>query len=210
MSEPALEPVAPDPADPAGDPDDQPWAGPSQEEWQQTQAQLAEAAELVQAVRAGRETDGPLSGYDPEFRQELDQYIEQKLGPYSSFQEQAILSEAEQRAQDILHDLSVRDGEFDTATARLRADALLPEMAQKYGAGPKAAEAALAAAAAQQRDYETSIRTMAVEQYQNQLRGISTAPREPANGAAPAAQQHVTPEGGDELALVRAHFPSGR
>jgi hypothetical protein len=175
-----------------------------------TQAQLAEAAALVEAVRAGQNQDGPLSGYDPEFRQELDQYINQKLSPYQSFQQDAILGEAEQRAQDILHDDAVRNGEFDTQTARLRADHLLPDMTAKYGPGPKAAEAALAAAAKEQRDYETGLREAAVTEYQNRLRGISSAPREPAAGGSVAGAQHVTPQGGDELDLVRAHFPSGR
>lgn len=186
------------------------WSGPSQEEWQQTQAQLADAAALVEAVRAGQNQDGPLSGYDPEFRQELDQYINQKLSPYSQYQEQAILGEAEQRAQDILHDLSVRDGEFDVQTARLRADHLLPDMAARYGPGPKAAEAALAAAAKEQRDYESQMQAKAVEQYQNQLRGITSAPREPAASGNPAGTQHVTPQGGDEMDLVRSYFPSSR
>jgi hypothetical protein len=186
------------------------WSGPTEEQWLSTQAQLAEAAALVEAVRAGQNQDGPLSGYDPEFRQELDQYINQKLSPYQSFQQDAILGEAEQRAQDILHDDAVRNGEFDTQTARLRADHLLPDMTAKYGPGPKAAEAALAAAAKEQRDYEKQMYDKAVDQYTNRMRGISTAPREPAAGGAVAGAQHVTPQGGDELDLVRAHFPSGR
>lgn len=208
MSEPAIEPAEGiEPVEPAEDA----WTGPSQEEWQQTQAQLADAAALVEAVRSQQSGEGgPLSEYDPEFRQALDQYIDQRLAPYSSFQQDAILGEAEQRAQDILHDLSVRDGEFDTATARLRADSLLPAMAEKYGPGPKAAEAALAAAASAQRDYEQQVRDAAVQQYQNQLRGIASAPREPAANGVPAATQHVTPQGGDELDLVRSHFPTAR
>ena len=208
MSELEQEPV--DGVEPEGDGVEPAWAGPTQEEWQQTQESLREAAALVEAVRAGQNQDGPLSGYDPEFRQELDQYINDKLSPYSAYQEQAILGEAEQRAQDILHDLSVRDGEFDTQTARLRADALLPDMAARYGPGPKAAEAALQAAATAQREYESQIRDKALEQYHNQLRGITSAPREPAPSGNPAGTQHVTPQGGDEMDLVRSYFPSGR
>lgn len=203
MSEPAVEPVDGEPVEPAEDA----WTGPSQEEWTQTQQQLAEAAQLVEAFKTQQQGTGPLADYDPEFRQELEQFIDQKLGPYSNFQQEAILTEAEQRAQDILHDLSVRDGEFDTTTARLRADALMPAMAAKYGQGPKAAEAALAAAASEQRAYEAKVREDAVTAYQNQLRGISQAPREPAATVTGTAAQHVTPQGGDEMDLVRAYFP---
>lgn len=207
MSELEQEPV--DGVEPVDDAEPA-WSGPSQEEWQQTQAQLADAAALVEAVRAGQNQDGPLAGYDPEFVQGLDQWFQQKVAPYSAFQEQQVLGEAEQRAQDILHDLSVRDGEFDVQTARLRADHLLPDMAARYGPGPKAAEAALAAAAKEQRDYESQMQAKAVEQYQNQLRGITSAPREPAPSGNPAGTQHVTPQGGDEMDLVRSYFPSSR
>lgn len=206
MSEAAIEPVEGEPVELA----EEVWSGPTQEEWQQTQTQLQEAAALVEAVRQGNQSDGPLADYDPEFRQQLDQWFDQKVAPYQSFQQEAILGEAEQRAQDILHDLSVRDGEFDTQTARLRADHLLPEFAAKYGPGPKAAEAALAAAASAQRDYETALRTAAVEQYQNGMRGLPRTPVEPAANGVIGAQQHVTPEGGDERDLVRAYFPSAR
>lgn len=206
MSEAAIEPVDGEPVEPA----EEVWSGPTQEEWQQTQTQLQEAAELVQAVRQGQQNGGPLADYDPEFVAGLDQWFEQKVAPYQSFQQEAILGEAEQRAQDILHDLSVRDGEFDLVTARLRADQMLPEFSAKYGPGPKAAEAALAAAASAQRDYEAAIRTAAVEQYQNGMRGLRPAPVEPAANGVVGAQQHVTPEGGDERDLVRAYFPSAR
>lgn len=208
MSEPAVEPV--EPVEPGGDEGGGEPFSISQEQWEQTQAQLAEAAELVQAVRASQPQDGPLSGYDPEFRQELDQYLEQKLTPYQAYQQESIQRAAEETLRDMYHDVSVREGEFDADMARRRYEDIIPAMVQKHGQTIRAAEEAVAASARAQREYEQQIREKAVEQYQNQLRGISTAPREPSNGAAPAAQQHVTPLGGDELDLVRSHFPSSR
>lgn len=205
MSEPQIEPVEPE------DSGEDVWAGPSQEEWEQTQQDLAAARELVQAVQYARSADeGPLSGYDPEFRQELDQYIEQKLSPYSGFQQQAVLAEAEERARDILNDDSVANGEFNIDLARQRADMLLPQFNERYGATPKAAEAALRAAAQAQREYEAEIRQQAIDQYKNELGGISRAPREAAAAGNAATALHVSTEGKDELDIVKNYFPTAR
>src|SRR5262245_1974479 len=70
-TEDAPAPDAPAPAEPAPEPAAEPWAGPSQEEWQQAQAQLAEyrdfMAALQQPMYPDTEPEQPLElpAYDP-------------------------------------------------------------------------------------------------------------------------------------------------
>jgi hypothetical protein len=206
MSEPAVEPAV----EPAA-PDEDVWTGPSQEEWEATQARLAQADELVRAVEQSRAREaGPLSQYDPEFRSELDQYLEQRLTPYETSLQQQRANETEELMKDALHDLSVSGGEFDIAEARRRFDEYAGPMVERYGMTEKAAQKALEAAAVAQREYEASIEARGVERYQNQMRGISQARREPPAAGAPAASVHVSPPGGDEQELVRRYAAEGR
>jgi len=73
----------------------------------------------------------------------------------------------------------------------LRADAFLPEMQQRYGMGVKAAEEALARAAAEQRQWEMQRDEYAVNRYTNQLSTLSGAPGEPGSTYTQGVQVHT-------------------
>jgi hypothetical protein len=194
--------------EPGGEqPVEETWQGPTQEEWEQAQAQLAQANELYQAVAYANQ-QSQQEAFDPYDPNQLRGLIRQELAPYSEFQQGAQEAENEERIRDMIHDDAVRNGEFDESMARLRASELVHEMVAKYGDTDKAAEMTIQAAATAQRDWEHANGQAAVERYKNELRGISTIPREPPAAGAPAAQQHVVPEGGDETDLVRRYFPT--
>lgn len=205
------------------DPEDV-WQGPSQEEWQQTQEALAYFAQQEQARQ--REQTGQNGGlgpppdpaYEPEaFAEWLDKRDEQRLAPFQQFTEQAHLTEAEERAYDILTDVESREGEFllrETSDevpvsspqfARAIAEDLLPQAQERYGQGPRAAEAALTEAYKVTRAWEDAVAKAALERRDNQLATLTGARREPAAGAAEGTQ--VIPAGGDENDVMARYFP---
>lgn len=103
---------------------------------------------------------------------------------FAQQQEAAVISEGEQRLQDILADDISRNGEFASeseADAQARdlvmtiASQNFPEVAQRYGATPQAAEIALTRAAAQVRGLLRSASGAAVTQTQNQLATLAGA-----------------------------------
>lgn len=181
---------------------------PEAEEWFQTRLQRQQFEEYQQQQAQSQQPS--IDWLSDEDRAQLDRYIDSRIGPATEFQQQLAYQEAEERARDILADNATRHGDFDLDLARLRADTLLPQMQQRYGHTAKAAEAALEAAANQQRQYEQQMMKKGEEQYVNQLSTLSNAPRVPAAAGAPANGVHVTPEGGDERDLVRRYFPTTR
>lgn len=186
------------------------WAGPSQEEWQQTQELIQAQHEWISQQQQGQAERPAFDPYDDErFPQQLDQFIEQKLQPYQGFQQEVALREAEERAMDILNDIAKSGTEFDVADARIRADHLLAGMQERYGFGPRAAEAALQEAAKQQIEKERERNEAYHQRKINELQGLRGT-REPAPSGTSAAAEIVTPEGGDELDLVRTYFPTAR
>ena len=202
MSSIEVEPVVP--ADPAADPATEPvapWA-PSQEEWEQVTGAVGYLAQLAQQqaqVYQPQPMNGEQVRPDPwerpdSFQQDLDAYINQRMAPVQQFTQEAALSEAEERAMDILADFATRDGEFDKELARVRADHLLPQMQQRYGYGPKAAEAALEAAAVAQREYEQKVYADAIAKHTNQLATLSGAPGEPGSTYVQGVQQRTMPD----------------
>lgn len=204
MSEPAYEPAVEPAADPALDGSAAPepgWA-PSREEWDQFTGAVQSLAQLEQqrasVYQPQQQTDGtprPDPWERPDtFQQDLDAYINARMAPVQQFQTDAQLAEAEERAMDILADHATREGEFDTKLARIRADSLLPTMQQRYGPGPKAAEAALEAAAREQREYEQAIYQAAVSRYTNQIATLSGAPGEPGSTYTVGVQSRTMPD----------------
>lgn len=215
MTEFAPEPAAPELAEPAQPevPAEESWQGPSQEDWESTQQALNYLANAVappQQQQQGYEPPAPvqLDPLDENFQQALDQYLDQKLAPYADYTQQAILGEAEQRASDILSDITSRDGEFlfegSVEKARALANSYVGQMSQQYGFGPQAAEQAIEQAAKDVRAWEQSVGQAYHERQMNQLSTLGGARQEP--GAAGAgAQQFVIPEGGDLFDVVRRH-----
>jgi hypothetical protein len=209
--DPGFVPAPPEPAgDVAPEPEAAPWA-PAQEEWERLQGAVSYLAQLEQQraqVYQPQQNAADIPRPDPwerpdTFHEDLDRYIEAKTAPFREFQNDAQLSEGEERALDILGDLAATDGEFDKEMARLRADRLHPEMVQRFGPGPKAAEAALQEAARQQREFELRFRKQAVDQYTNQLATLAGAPGEPGSTYTQGVQERVMPnyrEGGSVTA----------
>lgn len=166
----------------------------SREEWEQTQAGLAQVAQYLQAQQyAGQEEpeaefDFALDPLEDDFGAQLAQLVQnvvqQSLSPIMEYQQQQRLGEGEERARDILADIASADGEFveqDAAFAHARAlaNTYLAEEAERWGWGPRAGEAALRRAAADLRARDKAIEAAAIERYKNQIAGLAGAPSEP-------------------------------
>ena len=218
MSEFAPEPVEPAAVEGAEVEAPEPaWAGPPQEEWEAAQETLALINQAIQEpaqqqYQQQEQQQPVVDPLDENFQAQLDAYLDQKFAPYASYQEQLVMGEAEAKAKDILHDLEAEKGEFllpdSSAQALTRANQHLPETQQRYGYGPKAAEAALARAYEEQKAYEQAVGKAYYEREINQIRGLSNAPRVPGASGQQAGQQVVIPEGGDEFGLVSKYFQS--
>ena len=175
------------------------WAGPSQDDWTQLSEAVGYLATLEQqrAQVYAPQQPGQQAQIDPfadDFQTQLDRYIEQRLQPVHQFQTEAQLAEAEERANDILTDLATKDGEFDTKLARIRADHLLPAMQARYGNTPKAAEAALEAAAREQREYEQQMYQNAVARHTNHIATLAGSPAEPGSTYTVGVQTRTMPD----------------
>jgi hypothetical protein len=210
---PEPEPQAPAAVEPEA------WTGPSQEEWQQwQQANEYLANQLQEAQKAlTPQEQAQLDPYADDFQSQLDAYIAQKLTPYEELRTNVTMSEAEERAEDILTDLQTAKGEFvdpgSKDIARAMAERFLGEEQQKYGFGAQAAEAALERGYEYARERENKLGELAVQRHLNQLKTLNGAPRQPgvSQGAgSTAVQQHVIPEGGDEMSVVRHYGGYGR
>lgn len=188
-------------------PEEPVWTGPSQEDWGQVQQTLGYLAEFVQSQQAPPED--PFSEVDPFDPQQLGAFIQhqvqQAISPIAEWQQTQQLSEAEERAFDIISDDVSRNGEFllgEKAFSNIRAiaNSYMEEEAARHGFGVKAAESALARAANDWREYEKELAQVAVERHMNQLSNIAGAPREPGFGSpAPAGQLQQGARTMDEL-----------
>ena len=217
MSELDFEQVAPEAAVEPEAPAEPAWSGPSQEEWQAQQEAIQYLTSQRQPEPAPQqqEPQGPaeIDFFADDAQTQLDAYIESKLAPYADYTQQAILNEAEARAQDILKDTVSRDGDFlfegSFEKARALANTYVPEMAQKHGYGPAAAEHAIAKAYKDTRAWEDAVGKAYHERQMNQLQTLGGARSEPGAAGSAAAQQFVIPGGGDELDVV-ARYTHGR
>jgi hypothetical protein len=195
MEEPVVDPAAEASEETAVEPE-VPWA-PSQDEWQQFTGAVTYLAQLEQErarVYQPRGEEQPQGEFDPYDRNQLRALFREEMHPYQEFQQQQQLAEAEERALDILDNLSKSGGEFDVAEARIRADHLLPQMQEKFGWGPRAAEAALEEAAKQQREYELRLEQRGVSKYTNQVSTLAGAATEPGSAYAQGVTQRTVPD----------------
>jgi hypothetical protein len=189
------DPVEAAPAEPAADPFAALGIDPTD---------LAQLAEIAPQLRAALEQTAyqpepvyeqpetpQLDPFGEDFGSQLAQLIRQEInGAVAPLQERAqaeVLGEAESRAMDILKDDLARNGEFVggeqvIGAARAYAEQLLPQFQERYGYGPRAAEAALTASAAHFRQLEQTIGQAAVERYKNELATLTSARTEPAMG----------------------------
>lgn len=194
-------------------------SGPSPEEWQEVQEMVGYMREILSQQQQAPEPEAA-EGYpeiDPFDAQQLaafvQQQVQQSIAPVMDWTYQQQMSEAEERALDIIEDEVATNGEFmlgEKAYAGVRALAnnYFAEEAQRHGNTPRAAETALRRAATDWRTYEHELAQKAVEQHMNQLTNLSGAGREmPAT--ATGTSQVVTEPGGDELSIVRKYggFP---
>lgn len=199
---PQAEPPAAEPA----------WEGPTQDEWSQmTQAIGYLAQNLPQPEPEPQQPQAPQTTFDPfsdDPTGQLREIIRQELAPVAAYQQYEQQAEAEERAYDILDDISSRVGGVeienrDTVFPIMRAwaDTKMPEMAQRHGWGPKAAEAALEAAYSDIQALLSAFGEGAVTRHMNQLHTLGGARQEPAayNGA---TQTTELPTGGDEMSVV--------
>jgi len=203
------EPAAVEPVEPA-------WTGPSQEEWEQTQYALQQFQQ--QASQQQPEPQGPsqypmLDPFSDDFTpQAVDLFrnvVREELAPIQEWQQTQRLQEAQDMALDIIDDDVQRNGEFrnpekGVAFVQAFAATLVPQMSEKFGFGPKAAEAAITEAAKQYRELEQAVGTAFHEQEMNRLTNISGANRE-LGSQIPGAQQVVVEPGGDEMSVVRKY-----
>jgi len=190
------------PAEPA-------YQGPSPEEWEQSQAELAQLREFAQRQRevfapqqqqTQQLPDIDLFADNPteQIANLLGHMLDQRLAPFQEWQQQQQLGEAEEVALDILEDDVARNGDFRDkeraiAAARALANLYMPEEAQRHGYGPQAAEAALFRAAADIREYEKAVAEAALNEHTNQMRTLSGAPGEPGSAYTQGTQTRTTP-----------------
>lgn len=202
MSDLALEPQAPVEATP--EPVEPSWEGPTQEAWEQTQAELNWFRE--QAARA-QEPEPDYSQFDPfndNFAQNYAQ-LAQRVEEIASYVQQAQGREGQELLIDVIHDDISRNGELlmgEDAFPQVIAAArqLMPDMQRRYGNGDRAAEEAIYKAMSAHREQEQALRQRIIDQHTNQLSTLANAPREPgAGGASPAGQLSVAPRTTQEL-----------
>jgi len=214
--------IAPEGLPVEGEPvvEEAPWTGPSQEDWTGVQETLQALTPLVQQwnewQNAPEEEEGaaPAGDYDPFEPESIRALIREELGPIQQYTQAQQMGEAEERAMDILTDISGREGEFlfdqSKGLARELANRYIGETQQKFGFGPKAAEAALERAYKDVRAWEDAVGKAYHERQVNQLSTLGQARREPAAAGTVGADQRAATEGGTEIDLVRQFFPAAR
>lgn len=208
MSEVIHEPPAPAAEPPAAAEPVEEWTGPSREEWESQQAALGALIDHVSHQQAPEPESQPQQRprFDPfadDVEAQLDAYIDARLAPLQQYQQYEQQAEAEERAYDILDDISSRLGEIEQREIafpiiRAWADTKMPEMAQRYGFGPKAAEAALEASYSEFQQLFGAVGQTYTDRHINQLGRLGDLRAEPP--AAPGAT-HVAepPVQGDEF-----------
>src|SRR5215471_942239 len=144
--EPEQTPEAtPEPSEPS-------WQGPSQEEWEQTQAQLQQYAQMLQPQQPQYQPQQPMAPdpFSETFQQELDAYIGYRLAGSQQLEQEIRLAQAEEFAMEHLDQLAQKAGEFDREAAYARANMIL----MQSGGDPMAA---LDQAARDVREYEQRV-----------------------------------------------------
>jgi hypothetical protein len=190
------------------------WTGPSQEEWTQTMEFVNSIQQAMEAPAQAepQQEDGQqkleLNPFEDDFQSRLDAYLDSKLAPVNELSKNAAYAEADERAVDIITDLQAQHGEFmlpDSADlVKVLANEYVEEAQERYGFGPRAAEAALGQAYKDVKAREEAIGKAYHERQMNQLSTLGKASREPAVDA--TAAQQVNSVKGNEMDLVRSYF----
>jgi hypothetical protein len=140
----------------------------------------------------------------------LDQRIQQLQAPLTARFEQETVAEGNQRLSDILADDVARNGEFssdaeaDNAARQLvrtLAEQAFPQVAQRFGNTPRAAEMAMAQAAAQVRQVLTADRASALTTEQNRIAALAGVRVEPGTAAVGVEGLSDTPLSAREIAM---------
>src|SRR5215471_18872470 len=196
--EPEQTPEAtPEPSEPS-------WQGPSQEEWEQTQAQLQQYAQMLQPQQPQYQPQQPMAPdpFSETFQQDLDAYIGYRMAGSQQLEQEIRLAQAEEFAMEHLDELAQRSGEFDRDAAYARANMIL----MQSGGDPMAA---LDQAAKDVREYEQRVGQAFYDRQIEQLQTNAGAPRGMPAGGTGAAQTVLSGGlGTDPLAVVRKFFPN--
>jgi hypothetical protein len=202
--------------DPADLGEEQPWTGPSQEDWQNVTETLGYLAQFAQSQQQPSEEEGypEIDPYDP---QQLGEFIQQQVGQALTPYQEHLQSQQQAEHQELLHDVIAdditRNGDIMMGQKAYpliigRAREMFPEYAQRYGQTNKAAEEAMQQAVSEWRAWEQELAQKAIDQHMNQLTNLSGAGREPQAGNV-GAQGVVTTPGGDEMSVVRKYGVTG-
>lgn len=133
-----------------------------------------------------------LTAQQQQMLQQVDQRFQQIQAPLAARAAQEANAEGNQRLQDILADDIARNGEFssdkdaDTKARQLvrtLAEQTFPEVAQRYGVTPRAAELAMSKAAAQVREVLAADRQSALSTEQNRIAALAGVRQEPGTAA---------------------------
>src|SRR5215471_20312384 len=202
MSEPVPEQP---PVEPVETPAEEPsWQGPSQEEWEQTQAQLQQYAQMLQPQQPTYQPQQPMAPdpFSETFQQDLDAYIGYRMAGSQQLEQEIRLAQAEEFAMEHLDQLAQKAGEFDREAAYARANMIL----MQSGGDPMAA---LDQAAKDVREYEQRVGQAFYDRQIEQLQTNAGAPRGMPAGGTGAAQTVLSGGlGTDPLAVVRKFFPN--
>src|SRR5215471_2197643 len=117
MSEPVpeQEPVA---AEQAPEPEPS-WQGPTQAEWEQTQAQLAQYAQMLQPQQPQYAPQVPQAPdpFSESFQADLDAYVDYRLQGARQLEQEIRYAQAEDWAMERLGQLAESGGEFNRQRA---------------------------------------------------------------------------------------------
>src|SRR5215831_18634848 len=188
MSEPVPEQPPVEPEAPA-EPVEEAWSGPSQEEWEQIQAQLQQYAQMLQPQQPQYQPQQPMAPdpFSETFQQDLDAYIGYWMAGSQQLEQEIRLAQAEEFAMEHLDSLAQKSGEFDREAAYARANMIL----MQSGGDPMAA---LDQAARDVREYEQRVGQAFYDRQIEQLQTNAGAPRGMPAGGTGAAQ--TVPTGG--------------
>ena len=155
------------------------WQGPTQSEWEETQAQLGQYAELMQQLQPQQPqyVQGPPvpDPFSETYADDLQTYLQAQLAPLQQFVVEQQIAQGEQQAMEMLGEIAARDGEFDKEMAW----AMAQNMAATRGApsNDRESQQLLAEAAKQIREYERRVGEAYHQQQIEQIQTVAGAPR---------------------------------
>lgn len=183
------------------------WSGPTQEQWEQTQAQLQQYEQMLQAQQAQQQPayqpqQVQLDPFSETFQQDLDSYLDQRMAGSRQLEQEIRLAQAEEFAMERLEQLAQQGGDFDRDAAYARANMIL----MQQGGDPMRA---LDQAARDVREYEQRIGQAFYDRQIEQLQTNAGAPRGLPAGSLGAAQTVPTGGLGNVPNAVTRKFFSG-